>query len=583
METSNVVYTNSNTFLINKFKNIQNSIIFYNNSMNLFSPYTEKILKHIKKDDTQKKCKICKQMNIKIENKKIVNCLLKIFLTLTGQTFLPDKNCYKNKNCFYQEPSRMCFLFLEKGNMFVNNKKIFKIVPGTFIVIGEELIKNNVFTFPKNTISFHDTNIFNIINSRIIHRLHYSEKINHIIEKYKKQDWKECFEDETYSKKNIINYGGFGIVRKVVKNRDDIFILKLSQYDTSYFYTLTESFILKYVCNDIIKKKICPNVPYTFEVFSCKECLITINNEMRNSECLINCSEIGNYDLEKYLEKNILSVTALNSLLFQIMAGLHTLQYHYQVCHFDIKAPNILIYNVTPGGYWKYVIYEKEYYIPNYGFLAIINDFGLAKCFRAEYKSVQPFSTHSDCLDLISFGTRMGEYKNGHMIFFDDEVQNDIFLNKKFIYKKGDEILIKFEENELIKDLDLLKNPKKINLEKNIIEFLNNPNYPLSEFYNDTQDVIRIFMSKGYEKMTAQRLLHKKLKNIPNKFKDGLFYYFWKFENLYEDDDEKIFDGIPEEYPLDPEIMFAGAFINHYFKNMFREPQIDILEIYKIS
>ena len=588
MENISIIYSDKNSLIINKIKNIHKSILIYNNSPKLFLDYNKIILKTIIPDKNLKKCKICKELKFKLK-KNVEQCLTKILATITCSTFILDKDCFKIKNCEYNISSRMGFLFLENGKIIINKNIIIDVIPGLFVVFGEEIVEQNSFIFPKNTISFHDVNIFNIINSRIILRLSYFEKINYIIERYKKNgEWKQCFETEVLGK-NIINSGGFGMIRKIVKNRDDIFILKLSSYDIDFYYTLTESFVLKYICNDIINKKLCPNVPYTFEIFSCDNCTIkTSNNKIIKNKCLINCAEYGNSDFTTYLEKiNNPSKELLNSLLFQIMAGLHTLQHHYQTCHFDIKAPNILIYNVTPGGFWKYTIYGKDYYVPNYGALAIINDFGMAKTFRAEYKGIQPFYNFNVNSKLISFGTRFGTIENSELLFFDDQEILDTGIN--FIKKrKGYELVLKIEENDIIKkndkeSLNLLIKPEKIILEKKITEFINNPKYPLLEFYNDTQDVIRMFVSDGTIEMTAQKINHENIENISKNFKDNLFCYVWQTQNLYKNDKNKFFDGIPEEYPLYPEIMFAGSFISHYFKNVFTKIENDILENYKIS
>ena len=43
--------------------------------------------------------------------------------------------------------------------------------------------------------------------------------------------------------------------------------------------------------------------------------------------------------------------------------------------HFDIKKENILYYKINEGGYFQYKILDETFYVPNYGYLFVINDF----------------------------------------------------------------------------------------------------------------------------------------------------------------------------------------------------------------
>ena len=91
--------------------------------------------------------------------------------------------------------------------------------------------------------------------------------------------------------------------------------------------------------------------------------------------CLIFIMELatGN-DFNTWMQKPHTEAELYNAV-FQLMAGIHALQIHGQVINNDVKALNILTYDVKPGGYWKYIIQGKEYFIPNLGSLFIVNDF----------------------------------------------------------------------------------------------------------------------------------------------------------------------------------------------------------------
>jgi hypothetical protein len=64
--------------------------------------------------------------------------------------------------------------------------------------------------------------------------------------------------------------------------------------------------------------------------------------------------------------------------LFQIMYGLLALRRYFNMIHSDFHTGNILVQKVEPGGYWTYIIDEREYHVPNLGFVFLIHDFGFA-------------------------------------------------------------------------------------------------------------------------------------------------------------------------------------------------------------
>ena len=641
----NIKFIKKTSYFINEIKHSEKLLIIYRKTYKLFSEHIDKILKVSKNtENLDKRCDVCEICNLQITDENLKNCLTNIILTITGMIFLFNDDKYVFERCNPKETSKIGVLISEDWS--INNTIIKK---GTFMVLGEQF---NEIKLPNNSIVCHNINNFKILNSKIIFRLSYIKKINYIFEQYKKEeDWKQCFVDIMEDPNSVIGIGGFGIVKKIKKNINDIFILKSSFVDAEET-PVNECFVLKYICNDIINKKLCPNVPYTFENFSCDNCSFeTLNNKYKNVYCISNCSEFANYNLRGYLEKiNNPSKELLNSLLFQIMAGLHTLQHHYQTCHFDIKAPNILIYNVTPGGFWKYTIYGKDYYVPNYGAVAIINDFGLAKYHGTEY----PINQYSNisyidigykCNPIMTkrftsyFGTKFAKLENNKLIpftyennekgriipVFNSVVNSTTIQTEKLIQfycnntvnfnsvannsdydvsqfypytfsytcEKYTQILNEFNSNidfePYTDEFFLQKIKNKLNVEKKIIDsktisFLKDPNYPILEFYGDTQDVIRMFLSNGIVDMTYQMTFHEKI--ITNEeFKTDLKHYFWDVKTIesFEKTNISYYDGIPQEYPLLPELMFAGSFIDSYFKDIFTDKKPDILEEYKIS
>ena len=54
------------------------------------------------------------------------------------------------------------------------------------------------------------------------------------------------------------------------------------------------------------------------------------------------------------------------------------MQKYFNIIHGDLHSLNILIYKVKKGGYWKYIIDNNEYIIPNLGYIILLSDFGFA-------------------------------------------------------------------------------------------------------------------------------------------------------------------------------------------------------------
>ena len=63
---------------------------------------------------------------------------------------------------------------------------------------------------------------------------------------------------------------------------------------------------------------------------------------------------------------------------FQISSGIYALQKYFNMTHLDLHSDNVLVKKVKKGGYWKYIINNREYIVPNLGYVFYICDFGHA-------------------------------------------------------------------------------------------------------------------------------------------------------------------------------------------------------------
>jgi len=172
-----------------------------------------------------------------------------------------------------------------------------------------------------------------------------------------------------------------------------------------------ELYILKMIYN-LIKNHNCPNVPIIYLYFICNQCklcdyinpniikyynnlsirknlendkskkdiLKKMNNKKgfgNNSLCILN--ELCDSSLKDILTNNYIEQindSMFNSFIFQIISGIYSIHKLAKICHFDLHGGNILISNVELNGYWLYNINNNDYYIPNYGYILKIWDFG---------------------------------------------------------------------------------------------------------------------------------------------------------------------------------------------------------------
>ena len=404
-----------------------------------------------------------------------------------------------------------------------------------------------------------------------------------------------------------------------------------------------EYFILHDIIKDIIDKNICPNLPYLIDTFICEECNFTFHgyggkqfltqkdlekgsrDYKQKKPCIIYIMELatGN-DFNTWMQNpHKRTEPELYNALFQLMAGIHAIQIHGQVSNNDIKALNILTYNVTPGGYWKYIIQGQEYYIPNLGQLFIVNDFGVSAVFSPKF-----------CLKTTSsakckmIGARMaiidGKYSilEGHSAYDIDCKPFDAVKRPTIIGAKSTRPK-KFKPNQPtqrhdctylnitqsgITPYNITINcnaseykvlPTKITLTQhqkdkltqyglpinpNSKEFYEQPDIipPASKFRIDTQDCIRIFT--GGNRYT-QPGKHTVFDCVTEKIKTELSNYIINPD--VESSGMITTSLICSGNFISPEYDMAGYFINHffpkYYPNFSKNPGETPIEIFNIS
>lgn len=129
----------------------------------------------------------------------------------------------------------------------------------------------------------------------------------------------------------------------------------------------TIEFISQTLSNQLVFQGICPHfvVNYYWDYINTTKELIGFNEFVDGGL------------FKTWMFQNHTPTMWLNAL-FQIFVGILALQRYYGMIHSDLHSSNVLLKRVAPGGYWRYSIDGKDYYVPNMGYICIINDFGFS-------------------------------------------------------------------------------------------------------------------------------------------------------------------------------------------------------------
>jgi hypothetical protein len=362
-----------------------------------------------------------------------------------------------------------------------------------------------------------------------------------------------------------------------------------------------EFFILKDYINPLVERGICPNLPLLQEGYLCNTCEFADNSV---KECIITITELANGDMNKWFTEKDRTSEEIYSALFQIMAAIHTIQYHCQLINKDVKAPNILYYNVKAGGYWHYIIHGQDFYVPNYGHLFVLNDFGVSiiqdpytKLLSSKKNTWQGTSRNFmiinneispiNCKIFWSNDKQSIPIKSLPLISWCDykyinnlpEIEDSVAVSKicrSLINVKSQKI--KDCEMQFTDKQKEYLNSLRIPSNSNDIEFYMHPEIiPPFEFCVDTQDCIRTFVGGRRVSIPAGGAFHHKY-NIPIESENKIKKYLNKYINSIYASSIQL---------LNPAFYVAGYFITDFFtkeKDYTKLPSESfIIDTYRIS
>lgn len=161
--------------------------------------------------------------------------------------------------------------------------------------------------------------------------------------------------------------------------------------------------------NALVQQSVCPNLPLLFHWFLCSSCnfkneellgnrydfpnnryidtvrraqegRVALKDPSLITPCAIIMNELANGgDLQMWCANRNLRQGAAQSMMFQIVAGLYAIRKYYGMHHNDMHAGNVLVHILPAShssGVFKYRIDGRDYYVPHYGFLFVLWDFG---------------------------------------------------------------------------------------------------------------------------------------------------------------------------------------------------------------
>lgn len=270
--------------------------------------------------------------------------------------------------------------------------------------------------------------------------------------------------------------------------------------------------------NQLIEQNVCQTLPLTYCMLLCD------NTESKHKVS----SSIKNTSVQQYIrnmnqsDKSVIILQELYdgtfndwmfeehntlewlSMYFQMWYTLYILRLN-QVVHLDPHENNFLLKKIKTGGYWKYNVGSKTYYVPNYGYILILNDYGLAISTKFDLdKNEKQHYTHmfNTCADM----------KKNLLTTTNPRIKSGILKRKK------DNVFLAQVENklpELYKQFSHIRNPSKcskilrkevsFNVDDNLFNSITNKQYPLQP--NELSEKLHqyVMIAKNDENLTQNR------------------------------------------------------------------------------
>ena len=270
----------------------------------------------------------------------------------------------------------------------------------------------------------------------------------------------------------------------------------------------------------VLASNTCPNLPLVYSSFTCDSCNITtIRPRTLIGACAVFLTELADGDLTAWAKQKARSVDEYKSCLFQLMAGVMALQKYYQVVTYDMKAQNILYHNVPSGGYWKYRIQNFDYYVPNFGTVFIINDFGTSVSFKPDsIFQNQPGYTYGCRPGVVMADHKMTSIPFSSVNFKKNINATRIQVSHVSLEKNTDmNKVLKLNDDQL-----QVLSTRKISTYFDLLN--DSETFPPLDFIFDTQDIINLFLNEyrtvfpdyKHVNISVPKIIQKKMRMYHN-------------------------------------------------------------------
>lgn len=445
----------------------------------------------------------------------------------------------------------------EKGSLFIFGNKCTRINPNNNLRLYYEInYLPEVYRTLTNRLSYIDNSVNSVNSNR--HKTALSNTENKLIGK---GSFANVY--STYLGNNMA-------VLKISKVKEEAYSNPYSHEYASWH----EINILTEIAYVLIKNKICPNLPLVYSFELCPRYSLKLDGGRKKKyDCISIATELANGNLKEWFNQNEKRTDSeVYSALFQILYALHCIQYYAQIMNYDIKKENILYYKIIPGGYWKYVIKNRTYYVPNHGFLFVLTDFGVSRPMSPLFKF---YKTPKE--ETFRLGHRYAYIKNHKFIPFtaseskntekikwsNDMSSNGLNFeqNKKTNIIGCDEIILTKEDKSYFQEQGLSSDTCSENF------FINSDIIPPFEFYNDTQDAIKMLIGG---KRSTQEGRHKAVK-LSKEVQEQLSLYKGKKDNMSGN-----------YFSTNPAQVCAGELIRSLFP-FFEKENKPVIETYRMK
>lgn len=253
--------------------------------------------------------------------------------------------------------------------------------------------------------------------------------------------------------------------------------------------------------NQLLLSRKCPNFVYVYNMAMCDGCKLPDVYEGRAStgSCYITFMESAQTDLGHI---DLIGFDEQLSVLYQLLIAVHAIHRYYAIWHRDIKNSNVFVQLIKPGGYFEYVIDGKSYFVKNTGVVVYLSDFGVSDVLSPLYAFINYYG-----------------HRNAEVMHSSQDVQGSK-LYWKPISVSGRHSLY-WEDTEMRSKVrgtsNLITNPT--NIKSSVpININNSKKFPAFEFFDDIQDVIRMFVGGNQAAQSGKhipmRTLHKDIKDL---------------------------------------------------------------------